>query len=383
MKIIFLCGCLEPGRDGVGDYTRRLSIELIRLGHQVTALALSDGFITAPLEEKQVIENEHLQVLRIPASVSRKDCLILSKTWVTKHDPSWVCLQFVPFSFSSKGLPFYLPAFLKEVGKGRAWHIMFHELWVFINFEKSKKQWLLGNIQRWLIKQLVFTLRPLIIHTQTRLYQKYLYQIGFESKYLPLFSNIPVIQEPGGPVKDLGVESTKRLSFVIFGSIHPDSLFGDFTNDAILYSARNSVEVSLVFIGRYNAEQKHWCSVWTTAGLKAILLGERSPEQISKELKKACIGITTTPLVLVEKSGTVAAMREHGLPVVCIARPWFPKNYEGVFSSEIFTYSKGNFESILAKSLKPSTINSLLNITTQFVDDLESTKHGSRQQMNT
>ena len=128
LKIVFVCGCLEPGRDGVGDYTKRLSIELIRLGHQVTALALSDGFITAPLEEKQVIENEHLQVLRIPASVSSKDRLILSKTWVTKHDPSWVCLQFVLFSFNPKGLPIYLPSFLKEIGQERSWHLMFHEL---------------------------------------------------------------------------------------------------------------------------------------------------------------------------------------------------------------------------------------------------------------
>lgn len=25
MTILFLCGSLEPGRDGVGDYTRRLA----------------------------------------------------------------------------------------------------------------------------------------------------------------------------------------------------------------------------------------------------------------------------------------------------------------------------------------------------------------------
>ena len=32
MKIVFICGCLEPGKDGVGDYTRRLSAELIDHG---------------------------------------------------------------------------------------------------------------------------------------------------------------------------------------------------------------------------------------------------------------------------------------------------------------------------------------------------------------
>ena len=35
MKIAFLCGSLEPWRDGVGDYTRRLAGDLQACGHQV------------------------------------------------------------------------------------------------------------------------------------------------------------------------------------------------------------------------------------------------------------------------------------------------------------------------------------------------------------
>ena len=30
MNLLFICGSLEPGKDGVGDYIRRLSSELLQ-----------------------------------------------------------------------------------------------------------------------------------------------------------------------------------------------------------------------------------------------------------------------------------------------------------------------------------------------------------------
>ena len=42
MKLLFLCSSLEPGRDGVGDYTRRLAGECLRQGHEVRLLSLND-----------------------------------------------------------------------------------------------------------------------------------------------------------------------------------------------------------------------------------------------------------------------------------------------------------------------------------------------------
>ena len=34
MKITFICGSLNPGQDGVGDYTRRLAAQLALDGHE-------------------------------------------------------------------------------------------------------------------------------------------------------------------------------------------------------------------------------------------------------------------------------------------------------------------------------------------------------------
>ena len=48
MKIVFLCGSLEPGRDGVGDYTRMLAAEIIRKGHNAAIVALADKYSLEP-----------------------------------------------------------------------------------------------------------------------------------------------------------------------------------------------------------------------------------------------------------------------------------------------------------------------------------------------
>jgi hypothetical protein len=47
LKILFLCGSLEPGRDGVGDCVKNVAGELRIQGHQAAAIALNDGFINS------------------------------------------------------------------------------------------------------------------------------------------------------------------------------------------------------------------------------------------------------------------------------------------------------------------------------------------------
>ena len=50
MKIMFICGSLEPGKDGVGDYTRRLCAHLKKHHIEVGILAYNDKFINSELE---------------------------------------------------------------------------------------------------------------------------------------------------------------------------------------------------------------------------------------------------------------------------------------------------------------------------------------------
>src|SRR5690606_24463810 len=108
MKIIFICGCLEPGKDGVGDYTRRLAGELIRQDIPVGIISYNDMFVEDEILEHQVSENTPIPCLRIPKAWSRRKRSDHAKIWVKHNNPEWLSLQFVIYSFNDKGLPFGL-----------------------------------------------------------------------------------------------------------------------------------------------------------------------------------------------------------------------------------------------------------------------------------
>ena len=48
MKIVFICGSAQPGKDGVGDYVRLLALSLLKMGHQAAIVAYNDKFVSAP-----------------------------------------------------------------------------------------------------------------------------------------------------------------------------------------------------------------------------------------------------------------------------------------------------------------------------------------------
>src|SRR5947209_6737741 len=108
MKIVFICGSLEPGKDGVGDYTRRLGATLISKGYELSIIALYDRFISSLEETTQKSDNYEIMVLRLPFSMQDRERYELARDYINKKDPVWLSLQFVIFSFHPKGLPLYL-----------------------------------------------------------------------------------------------------------------------------------------------------------------------------------------------------------------------------------------------------------------------------------
>jgi hypothetical protein len=166
MKIAFIVSSLEPGRDGVGDYTRRLAGELIRQGHECQIVALNEKvesrkqkaenrnptsdlrLLTSGFSETQHSEGTEVPCLRLPGSLGWPERTTLARKWVDAFNPDWVSLQFVPFGFQSKGLPFGLPRQLKVIIGSRPLHWMFHELWVLWRFPLSLRKRLLGQGQK-------------------------------------------------------------------------------------------------------------------------------------------------------------------------------------------------------------------------------------------
>lgn len=340
MKIILVCGSLEPGRDGVGDYVRRLGCELIKQGNKVALLALNDRYTTTVYYGAQLMDDLEIPVLRIP-SPTLKNNIPQIKAWVNDFDPDWLSLQYVMFGFHPKGLPFGLSKQLLLFSGNRRWHITFHELWLGMAAEESVKLKLWGTVQRWLVKSLIRNLKPKVIHTQTRLYQQHLHKLGFKATYLPIFSNIPV-------VADTVTADSNVIQLVAFGLIHTGAVIEQLANDAAHYTVKYGIPVVLVFVGHCGAEQERWALVWRAAGLRVNILGGQPADKISILLKNAAMGLSSTAMAVVEKSGSFAAMREHQLPVLNISKPWQPRGMPPQQTPPgIVVYSVGSFETIL------------------------------------
>jgi hypothetical protein len=369
MKILFICGSLAPGRDGVGDYTRRFAGELIRQGHHASIIALNDQLVDSITDTTQETDGIDVQVLRIPAKLSAKVRFAHAGSYIEEYNPEWLSLQYVPFSFQKKGLPWGLGSRLAKIAKGRKWHVMFHELWIGMNTEVTCKFKVWGIIQREITRSILKQLHPVVIHTQTKLYQFELFNLGYNAIYLPLFGNIPVLNK-----QDKDGKPTK-LSFVVFGGIHYGAPIAEFAKQARIYAITNNIEIEVIFIGRCGAELESWIQICKTEGLRVSVLGEQSPMILSEVLSQSNIGITSTPFLLVEKSGTVAAMLEHGLSVICVARQWTVAGFsnDNIQSNvKLFNMSVFSHDSTLNSNSEQH--NTVSNVTRQLIESLTKKK---------
>lgn len=374
MRIIFICGSLEYGHDGVGDYTRRLAGELISKGHAVGLIALNEKHTSVEITGQQTSGSNNIPVLRLPASFTYNNRLQKAKLWINEYNPEWLSLQFVPYAFNKKGMPFGLADKLAKLGKGRIWHIMFHELWIGMESNSPVKNYLSGLVQKRLIQSFIAKLKPRIIHTQSSLYLGLLTNIGLKVRYLPLFGNIchsDLSQPTYSSNGQLAANKIPPQSFILFGGIHAEAPVNEFAKDVASYCIENKMHIALTIIGRCGKEQERWATTWTAAGLPVTVLGEQPPEKISQELQKASWGIATTPAALIDKSGSAAAMLDHGLPVICVSRPWKSRdNIDVEMPAGVFEYKEGAAIKIVSLKKSEAIQSNISAITQQFLDNL-------------
>ena len=159
MRILFICGSLEPGVDGVGDYTRRLAKSLILRNYDVLLVSLRDRDAMDYISEEQG-NNIAIETIRIPKSRTQRERFNELQIILKEFNPDIISLQFVPYSFSEKGLPFGFVRNVKSLGYKNKWHIMFHELWLGTVKDVSFKHKLIGYVQKLLIIQLLKKIQP-------------------------------------------------------------------------------------------------------------------------------------------------------------------------------------------------------------------------------
>lgn len=321
MRIAFVTGSVERGRDGVGDYTRLLATECAERGVPVVIVALADRYVRQPAREDWP---GGIRVLRLPHTASWSARIAETRALLSEFQPTWVSLQFVQYSYQRQGIPVTLVRTIRRlVGEARL-HIMFHEIW--INPHGSWRRRLASEAQRRLVLSLAT--KATLVHTTNEHYRKMLAASGIESRVLPLFSSIPVAStlESGWFLETLAASGCRPIErrrsdwwvVIIFGTIHPEWPVTPLFPRLIEVATAAGKKLVVVSVGRAGSKAGPWLTMTEHHGGDAtfVMLGEQPENRVAEVLRHADFGIATSPLLLLSKSSAAAAMFDHGLPVI-------------------------------------------------------------------
>lgn len=323
MRLVLLCSSLEPGRDGVGDYSRRLAQELGKQGHECALVALNDQHL--PPGEQELTQQAGLQVLRLSAGLSWGRRMTRARLFLKEYQTDWVSLQFVPYGFHRRGFCFGLGSRLLSITRGSRRHVFFHELSVGLGMDESLNHRAQGYIQQVAIRRLLRKWKPDCVHTHVPAYQAILAKWGTHADLLPLPGNIPLAK--AGLVSlefDVWVEKRrnhpgKYLLGGYFGCFYPNAAEPEFVAGLSKLAEARDAEIICFLAGRQTSDALgRWRSLEAGADTRVswMFLGEMPPEAVSRYLQELDFGIAATPWELVSKSGSTAAMLDHGLPVL-------------------------------------------------------------------
>ncbi len=335
MKIAFIVGSLEAGRDGVGDYTRALAQECVRQGHSCALLALNDRWLksTEPVSETlDGARGTNIETMRLSQQIPWREKTLLAKKFLETFDPDWVSLQFVSYAFQSKGIVYNLAAHLRPLLEKRRVHVMFHELWIGDHTKAQRKEWMIGKAQKHFILQLTRRLNPSVVHTSICTYIHLLAQSGIDADLLPLFGNIPIVPSDAQwlyeEFEKTNIELTEAnrnewWTFGFFGSLSPAWPAEPLLSYIYQAAQHNNRQVLIASVGRVGDED-YWklLAIEYSNRFHFLKLGERPVDKVSQYLQFLDFGIAAAPYGLIGKSGVAAAMTEHGLPVIVNRDDW-------------------------------------------------------------
>ena len=312
MNILFICGSIEMGKDGVGDYTRRLAGECIRLGHKASIVAINDRFVKKLNHEPLVDECTNIPAIRIPSDLNGQSKNEIAGSFIQTQNPQWVSVQFVPFAFHPRGIPFKLGRLLYSLTRNRRRHVMFHELWVGIYGSHTFKSVLLGWIQKVCVRYFLNKMQFNCVSTSNDCYLKELSDLN--AFHLPVFGNVP-IAENSSPFKKRETE----LHAIVFGTITSDlNQFEEQLKWLLRLAQEKNLQLKVHFLGNSGTmEAKARNLVLEIAGEANFhSWGFLKGPYLSSSISQMDIGISRADYQLFEKSGTTMSLLEHGLPVL-------------------------------------------------------------------
>jgi len=309
-RLALIGGCLEPGRDGVGDYLAQLAEAAVGHGVEVTRIGLRDW-----------VGEQSPELLRLDREEPWRSRLRRATTQLQEFEPDWISWHLVPYAYHPKGvLPAELGSFA-AVGTvpGRR-HVFLHELWVGAEVGAPLRHRFWRLLQRPRLLRFLRAWQPDRVDTSNVTYQAMLARAGQPAGIVPLFGNLPVApvaqaKPPAGRDCD-----DSPLVAAFFGTLHPQwdpHATSDFLQ-AIVATGR---PVHCLGLGRLGPHGERWFAN-LPAGLTGEVTGSRPAAVISAALQAADFGVATHPWALLGKSGAVATYLDHGLPVLATRDDW-------------------------------------------------------------
>jgi hypothetical protein len=321
MKVLFICSSLEEGKDGIGDYTRKISIECrAAYGISPVIVAFNDKYISR-IELGNI---DDIPFYRLPSNFSLKKREDELKSIIKSYIPiDWVSLQFVSYGLDNKGIVrAETRSFYRSLGDLKI-QVMMHELWVAEERGTSLKMKVLGQIQKRFILKFLKIINPEIVQTSIPLYQKMLQLSGIKTSVLPLFSNINHHTNKPENFDSVipGLILNKRDDYIIgclFGSIYHNSWdVGSLFLALEKLGQTSHKRIMIVSIGRISYGKKFWETLpQKYKDIEFVTLGQQNEGFISYWLSHFVnFGIITSPILISGKSGSYMAFLQHGVPV--------------------------------------------------------------------
>ena len=332
MKLVLISGQLEPGKGGVGDYTWTLASALKQRGIDARVLAFSDPFVSVPAQGTRLLCGQEITFDRLPLAMHSGERNRLIETVLSRSMPDWSSLQFVPYSFDTRGLVGADDFPWRTTSAGRR-HVMFHETWIGSHPGASLKQRMMGWLQRRAVRSAMHAWNPGVIHTSCDVYAGQLGSIGLEASILPLFGTIEkhTAAEPGKLLqqfrtssagwKTVDDQNTRLIG--IFGTVHDTALLQNTLSRLTGCANRDSLRLG---VACFNQPPAIVSMVRETLGTLAdqhsMLTFAALPDlELSELLQGLDVGISTTPMDVIGKSSAAAVLREHGMPVIVCSPP--------------------------------------------------------------
>jgi hypothetical protein len=119
-------------------------------------------------------------------------------------------------------------------------------------------------------------------------------------------------------------ERSKLYLAGIFGAVHPEWKAEQAVKVLLPLVQKSNKRLVMVFLGRNNLNPEKFKALRSILHSRAdvVSTGERTMAEISQILQSLDLGLATSPRQAIQKSGSVAAMLEHGLPVLVTRDDW-------------------------------------------------------------